>query len=200
MEIIQARSAKSFLLKKNQYLIVTDIKGQQVSDMVFFLGDHYKEKISSGKTLDFEATTRLTTGNFIWSNRSRKVLQIVKDDVGVHDFILAPCSKKTFELLYKEHETKYSCLSNLAHVLKEYNITLDDIPTAFNIFMNVQLKNSNISVLPPQSKKGSTIIFKCLEDCLVALTACSAKDSNGGNFKPIGFNITNQLNKDESHG
>ncbi|MTE26460.1 DUF1989 domain-containing protein [Winogradskyella ouciana] len=189
MKVIKPRSGTAFILKKDQYLLVEDLEGQQVSDMVCFAGKEYKEKISSGKTLDFEATTNLTTGNFIWSNRSRKLLQIVHDDAKKHDFILAPCSKETFKILYKDHDTTHSCLDNLTQALKPYGITKDDIPTAFNIFMNVQIKDTKIAVLPPQSLKGDRIVFKCLETCLVALTACSAKDSNGGTFKPIGYQV-----------
>ncbi|TKD66039.1 DUF1989 domain-containing protein [Flavobacterium sp. ASW18X] len=199
MTTIEPRSGTSFTLTKGQYLCVQDIQGMQVSDMVLFAANDTREHISSGKTLDFEGTIRLTTGNYIWSNRSNKLLEIVYDDVKQHDFLLAPCSKETFMYLYDDHDTTHSCKNNLECALAPYGIKADEIPTAFNIFMNVNVGlDGKIEVLPPISKAGDIIIFKALTDVIVALTACSAKDSNGGSFKPIGFQIMEKLNIPEN--
>lgn len=199
MTTIAPRSGTSFTLKKDQYLCVQDVEGRQVSDMVLFAANDTREYISSGKTLDFEGTIRLSTGNYIWSNRSRKLLEIVYDDVKQHDFLLAPCSKETFMYLYDNHDTTHSCQNNLATALAPYGIAADAIPTAFNIFMNVKVGlDGKIKVLPPTSKAGDLIIFRALTDIIVALTACSAKDSNGGSFKPIGFTIKDELNIPEN--
>ena len=190
MNIIQPRSGAAFMLQKNQYLLVKDIEGMQVSDMVLFSQNDIGEKLSSGKTFDFEETINLTTGNHLWSNRSNKLMYIVQDDVNSHDMLLAPCSKETFEIMYDSHETTHSCLDNLNNNLKSFGIERDQIPGAFNIFMNVQVDaEGKIAVLPPKSKANDTIVFKALTDLIVGLTACSAKDSNGGSFKPIGYKI-----------
>lgn len=70
---------------------------------------------------------------------------------------------------------------------------LDDIPTPFNIFMNVQFNtNGKLKVLPPTSKAGDFIQFKAKMDLIVGLTACSAEDSNGGTFKPIHYTVTKE--------
>ena len=194
MNRIAPRTGTAFLLHKGQYLTVIDIKGQQVSDMVVFNAEDTGEYISSGKSIDFEETIRFTKGNFIWSNRSNKLLEIVKDDVGVHDFLLAPCSKETFEIMYKDHDTQFSCRDNLFKNLRPFGIQSDAIPTAFNVFMNVKISShGGVSVEAPISNKGDKIIFKAMKNLIVALTACSAKDSNGGSFKPIGYKITTEL-------
>jgi len=118
------------------------------------------------------------------------MVKIVKDTNGRNDFLLAPCSKETFEIMYNQEGYHPSCLENFTNNLKPMNIKQDDIPTAFNIFMNVQFsENGMISVKPPTSKAGDFIQFKAEMDLLVCLTACSAEDSNGGTFKPIHFTI-----------
>lgn len=81
-----------FLLRKGEYLKVIDPRGEQVSDMAAFNTDDTREKLSSRKTLDFESTLLLTKGNFLWSNRSRKMMKITEDTNGRNDFLLAPCS------------------------------------------------------------------------------------------------------------
>ena len=188
---IYKQSGKAFYLKKGEILTVIDPEGMQVSDMVLFNSNDLNEKLSSGKSLDFEESILLSTGNFLWSNRSNKMMEIIEDTNGRNDFLLAPCSKETFEIMYNYSGEHPSCLNNLSKNLEPMGIKQDDIPTAFNIFMNVQFdEKGKISVLPPTSKAGDYIKFRAQMDLLVCLTACSAEDSNGGSFKPIQYFIT----------
>ena len=188
---IDPQSGKAFTLKKGAVLTVIDPKGQQVSDMVLFNAHDSHEKISSGKTLDFEESILITKGNFLWSNRSQKMMEILEDTNGRNDFLLAPCSPETFQIMYNNHEEHPSCLNNLQTNLAPFGIHPDEVPTAFNIFMNVQFDpKGKISVLPPTSKSGDYVQFKAEMDLIVCLTACSAEDSNGGTFKPIEYHIS----------
>lgn len=187
---IDKQSGAAFYVKKDQILTVIDPEGMQVSDMVLFNSEDFGEKISSGKTLDFEESILITKGNFLWSNRSRKMMEILEDTNGRNDFLLAPCSKETFELMYDYKGYHPSCLENLSKNLAPMGIEQDDIPTAFNVFMNVQFDgNGKLSVLPPTSKAGDYVKFQAQMDLLVCLTACSAEDSNGGSFKSIQYKI-----------
>ncbi|MFI8378318.1 DUF1989 domain-containing protein [Leeuwenhoekiella sp. NPDC079379] len=194
LKTIPIQSGDSFTLKKGQFLKVIDIKGEQVSDLVVFNANDYNEKISAGKSMDFEESILLTTGNFIWSNLGNKLLKIIEDTNGRNDFLLAPCSQETFEIMYGIKEEHPSCFNNLTNALKKFDIPYYDIPTAFNVFMNVQFDQAGkISVLPPTSKAGDYVIFEAQIDLVGALTACSASDSNGGSFKPIQFEIVDTI-------
>jgi uncharacterized protein YcgI (DUF1989 family) len=189
-KIINPQSGAAFQIMKGQRLKVIDPKGQQVSDMVLFNAQDPAEKLSSGKTLDFEETLLITKGHFLWSNRSNQMMQIEEDTNGRNDFLLAPCSPETFKIMYNFSGYHPSCFENLYKNLASFDIQPDDIPTAFNIFMNVQFSPSGqLSVEPPTSKAGDFLIFKAEMDLIVGLTACSAKDSNNGSFKPIHFEI-----------
>lgn len=187
---IEKQSGAAFKLKKGQRLKVIDPLGEQVSDMVLFNAADVREKISSGKTMDFEESILLTKGNFLWSNRSRKMMEILEDTNGRNDFLLAPCSPETFTIMYNNHEYHPSCFENLYTNLAPFEIAPDDVPTAFNIFMNVQFQpDGKLSVDPPLSKAGDYVVFQAQMDLIVALTACSAEDSNNGSFKPIHYQI-----------
>lgn len=190
IEKIEKQTGKAFTLKKGQKLKVIDPMGSQVSDMVLFNATDVREKISSGKTLDFEESILISTDNYLWSNRSNKMMKIIEDTNGRNDFLLAPCSPETFQIMYEHTGYHPSCFENLYTNLKPFDIEPDDVPTAFNIFMNVQFDaKGKISVLPPLSKAGDFVIFEAQMDLIVALTACSAEDSNGGSFKPIHYEI-----------
>ena len=62
MKIIEARTGTAFKLKKGEYLTVTDIEGEQVSDMLAYNIEDVKEVISSGRSLDYAENIYLTTG------------------------------------------------------------------------------------------------------------------------------------------
>lgn len=188
MHRIEPRSGVAVELGCGDTLTVIDPEGGQVSDLIALAKDDPREIISNGRTFDYEETIMLTTGSRLWSNRSNPMLTILEDTVGRHDFLLTPCSKATFEHFYPDKPVHRGCFGNLAVALAPYGIEPDDIPTAFNIFMNVPLKpDGRLSVEPPQSKRGDLIRLRAEMDLVVGLTACSAYASNGGTFKPIDY-------------
>lgn len=187
---IAPRSGVAFALAKGQALTVIDAEGCQVADLLAFAQADVREVISNGRTFDYEETIRLTTGNRLWSNRSRVLLTIEADTVGCHDFLLTPCSTATFEHFYPDKPVHRGCFGNLAEALAPYGIEPDAIPVAFNVFMNVPVDSAGkVSVLPPPSRAGDHIVLRAEEDVIVGLTACSAYASNGGSFKPIDYRI-----------
>ena len=188
---IAPRSGKAFRLRAGELLTVIDPKGEQVSDLVAFAAQDMREVLSNGRTFDYEETIRLTKGNRIWSNCSRPMLEIVADSVGQHDFLLTPCSEATFRHFYPTKPVHRGCMGNLVEALAPYGVEEHQIPTAFNLFMNVPVdgESGKVRVLPPVSKAGDSITLRALIDLVVGLTACSAYDSNGGSFKPIHYRI-----------
>jgi uncharacterized protein YcgI (DUF1989 family) len=187
---ISPRSAVAFPLLKGELLTVIDPLGMQVADLLAFGRDDVKEVISNGRTFDYEETVRLSLGNRLWSNRSRVLLTIAADSVACHDFLLTPCSLGTFRHFYPDQPEHRGCFGNLAEALAPFGVQPDDIPVAFNCFMNVQVDASGkISVLPPKSQAGDHISFRADQDVIIGLTACSAYASNGGSFKPIAYRV-----------
>lgn len=189
---IPPRSGTAFRLAKGDVLTVIDPLGCQVADLLAFSADDVREVLSNGRTLDYEESLKLTTGNRLWSNRSRILLEIVEDSVGCHDFLLTPCSADTFRHFYPDKPVHRGCHGNLVAALAPFGVVPDAIPTAFNIFMNVAVDadNGRLSVLPPPSKAGDLIRFRAAVDCIIGLTACSAYASNGGTFKPIHYSVS----------
>jgi uncharacterized protein YcgI (DUF1989 family) len=95
-----------------------------------------------------------------------------------------------FVRLYDYSSDHPSCVSNLVRALAPYGIDAGQIPTTFNIFMNVELAPSGqIKVLPPASIAGDFIRVRAEMDLIVGLTACSAELSNNWSFKPVAFEI-----------
>ncbi|PZO51674.1 MAG: urea carboxylase-associated protein [Alphaproteobacteria bacterium] len=189
--VIPPRSGASLRIDKGKTLVVIDPEGEQVSDLVAYNAYDIEEYISSGRSIDYASRIFLTTGDILYSNRSNPMLTIIHDEVGRHDFLLTPCSKEMFRIIYKEEHPHHGCQGNLERVLAEQGIKPDRIPIAFNVFMNVDVnsKTGEIRVLPPLSKPGQSTSFRAEMDLIIALTACSAGQSNNFTYKPIHYRV-----------
>ena len=167
------RTGTSFFVNKGQRLTVIDPKGGQVSDLVAFSRHDTDEVISNGRTFDYADTIYLTTNHPLYSNRSNVMLKIADDTCGRHDFLLTPCSKDTFRIIYGDKEPHHGCFGNLSLALSKYDIAPDRIPCAFNCFMNVPVdgKTGKFTVEPPISKAGDHIDFVAEMDLIIAITA-----------------------------
>lgn len=191
VETIAPRSGVAFTLSAGQLLTVIDPEGRQVADLLAYARADVREVVSSGRTLDYANRIYLTTGDKLYSNRSNVMLDIVEDRVGRHDFLLTPCSKDTFRIIYGDADPHRGCFGNLAAALKPYGVEPDMIPIAFNCFMNVPVDGETgaFTVEPPLSRAGDFVKFRAEMDLIIGLTACSALQSNGGSFKPIQYRV-----------
>ncbi|MEO7634586.1 MAG: urea carboxylase-associated family protein [Sphingomicrobium sp.] len=188
---IAPRSGVAFTLDRGQRLTVIDPRGEQVADLLAYNRADVREVISAGRTFDYASKIFLTAGDPLYSNRSNILLDIVEDSVGRHDFLLTPCSKDTFRIIYGDDHPHRGCFGNLTAALAPYGVEEDTIPAAFNCFMNVQVDGATgaLSVDPPLSQAGDRIVFEARMDLVIGLTACSALQSNNGSFKPIHWQI-----------
>lgn len=191
IQTIEPRSGVAFALRKGERLRVIDPQGEQVADLVAFNRHDLGEAISSGRSIDYASRIYLSTGDPIYSNRSRVMLRIGEDTVGRHDFLLSPCSAEMFRIIYGDERPHRGCFGNLAAALAPYGVAPDAIPTAFNVFMNVPVDplTGTIRVEPPLSRAGDHTVFEAQMDLLIGLTACSAGQSNNFSYKPIHYEV-----------
>ena len=188
---LEPQTGVGLRLGRGQVLRVIDPEGEQVSDVVAFAADDTSERLSSGRSIDYNNTIYLTSGHVLYSNRSNPMFTILEDRVGRHDFLLTPCSPETFEILYEDHEGYHpSCFENLEKNLEPFGIAGDDIPTTFNAFMNVGISPAGeLHIGPPLSGPGDFVDLRAEMDLIVGVTACSAEKSNNHSFKPIDVEI-----------
>lgn len=184
-------SAQAIELDAGDELVIIDPEGQQVSDLIAFGRADHGEYLSSGRSLDYASRLWLTTDDVLYSNRSRPMFTIMEDTCGRHDFTLTPCSRDTFRIIYGEEDERPGCEGNLATALAPYDIGVDRIPIAFNVFMHVVVDagTGEFSVQPPLSKAGDFVRLRAEMPMVVAMSACSAGQSNNFCYKPIDFKV-----------
>ncbi len=187
---LKPQTGVAFTVQKGHIIRVIDVDGEQVADLVCFARQDTEEYLSSGRSIDYNEKLFLSTGDILYSNRSKPMLTIIHDPVGKHDFLFAPCSQEMYQLIYRAAEPHPNCLDNLVASLGPYGIQDFQIPTAFNIFMNVAITAAGrVTVLPPLSKAGDYIDLRTEMNLIVGVSACSAGKCNNFRCTPIRVEI-----------
>lgn len=166
-------------MRRGERLRIVDIEGGQSGDLMVYSADG-RERLSNGRSFDYNGKINLTTGDILWSDASRPMLTIIGDDTGRHDFLYVSCSTEMYRLQYGLDDHP-NCVDNLGRALRDLGIEPGPLPTAFNVFMVTEVaSDGTLSVLPPKSVPGSSIEFRAEMDLAVAISACPASTCNGG--------------------
>jgi uncharacterized protein len=188
--VIPAGAGTSLRLARGEQLRVIDLEGGQSGDLVAFSADG-RQRLSNGRSFDYGGSIYLTTGSVIWSDRSEKMLTIVADQVGRHDFLYASCSIEMYRMQLGITGPHANCHDNLCGALRAMGVEPHPLPTAFNVFMCANVAaDGRLSFEPPRSRAGDWLELRAEMDLAVALSSCPASTCNGGATpKPLAYEI-----------
>ena len=188
-KIVAAGGGVGLRLARGEQLRLIDIEGGQTGDLMAFSADG-RERLSNGRTFDYQSRIHLTTGDVLWSDRSNPMLTIVEDDVGRHDFLYASCTLEMYRIQYGATGYHANCHDNLLAALREVGVEPDSLPTAFNFFMSVDvLADGRLKILPPRCRAGDSMVLRAETDLAIAISACPAGTCNDGPPRPLAFEV-----------
>jgi hypothetical protein len=86
-----------------------------------------------------------------------------------------------FEIQYGVTAPHPNCYDNLTGALSGFGVPVATVTVAFNVFMCTSVAvDGRLSISPPSSRPGDSIVFRAERDVLVAVSACPAPVANGG--------------------
>jgi uncharacterized protein YcgI (DUF1989 family) len=187
--IVPAAGSAAVMLRAGDHLRVVNGEGGQTGDLLAFSPDG-SDRLSNGRSFDYCGKIYLSVDDVLWSERSRKMLAIVADDTGRHDFLYAPCSSEMYRMQYGA-EDHPNCRDNLRRALSDLGVETDLLPTAFNLFMIADVEaDGRIAIKPPVCPPGSAIRFRAEMDLAVAVSSCPAGTCNGGEpLRPLTLEV-----------
>lgn len=178
-----------------EYLSVIDLEGAQVVDFVALLRNDPRQRVSPHQTRSTNRRWTLHVGDFFDTQDRVPVFEIIRDDVGVHDLFFSACSPALYAQRFNEPAHR-SCRTNLFEALQPYGVTDPlDVPDPINIFMDSPpLPNGEFEVREAPSKPGDRIVLRCLQNCVVAVSACPFDHGplNGGKSTSIKLEVTDR--------
>lgn len=182
--IIPACQGRALEVKKGQKIAVIDLEGGQVVDFFAEKAGNPREFVSPGVTIDCNESLRLKVGDWLYSNLYNPMFSLLSDDVGEHDLLHPCCRPEMFEFFYHNGAGHPNCLDNINASLGEDRPIIRPI----NLFMHTAIRaDGAISVQPPLSKAGDSVVLRAEMDVRLGVAACSVSESscNSGKCSPI---------------
>ncbi|WP_412509303.1 DUF1989 domain-containing protein [Roseovarius sp. SYSU LYC5161] len=191
---IQPGNAKSYEVKKGQYIQILDIQGRECSDFQAFS----VRSLDAGIERDIDpTTTRTLMGSLYpqpgifskyWSVDQEALVEIVQDTCGRHDTFGLACTARYYEDLgYPGH---VNCSDNMNKDLAQYGIRPRGGWPAINFFFNTMLDETNaIGMDDPWSRPGDYVLLKALTDLVCVSTACPCDVDPANGWNPTDIQV-----------
>lgn len=170
---IAARCGCAVRLKAGQTLTLINPSGSQVCDFWAFVSEDVREFLSMEHLRTALGRTILRVGDLLATNRRQPLLRLSGDSSpGVHDTLIAACDAARYQQLGADgyHD---NCTDNLRMALMAIGLTAPEIPSPFNVWMNVPVAaDGTFSWSAPVAEPGATMQWEVLRDCVVVMSAC----------------------------
>ncbi|WP_317056717.1 DUF1989 domain-containing protein [Roseovarius rhodophyticola] len=185
---IQPGNAKSYEVKKGQFIQVLDVQGRECSDFQAFS----LRSLDAGLEREIDpTTTRTLMGSLYpqpgifskyWNVDQEPLVEIVQDTCGRHDTFGLACTARYYEELgYPGH---INCSDNMNKDLQQYGIRPRGGWPAINFFFNTMLDETNaLGMDDPWSRPGDYVLMRALTDliCISSACPCDVDEANGWN-------------------
>jgi uncharacterized protein YcgI (DUF1989 family) len=182
--VVPGAHGKATRVREGQFVSIIDVYGSQVADLLAFVGDGPAEFLSTTHSASSTSKVLWTTGDTLYSNRRRPVLEFVYDDCGRHDMHYAMCDPERYEYDFGVTDHR-SCMQNFLEAFAEAGLQLrrEQLPNPLNLNQNSRFDlDGNLEQQPSLSKAGGRVTLRALADLLVGVSACpqDLNPINGG--------------------
>jgi|TARA_B110000438_G_scaffold283811_1_gene312237 hypothetical protein len=191
MELVEAKSSWSGIVKKGQRLKITDIEGQQAVDFLCYDNNDRSDRYSATNTMKVQGNIYVGLGSILYSDSGIQLLEVMEDTTGKHDTVYGCCSNPNNLLRYGVKTTE-SCYSNFEIELAKNELGKDSIVPNVNWFMSVPvLEDGTAGVDNVVLQPNSYVTLLAKTDTLAVLSNCPQMHNpcNGYNPTPIHVEI-----------
>ncbi len=191
MDLIEAKSSWSGIVKKGQRLKITDIEGQQAVDFLCYDNNDRSDRYSATNTMKVQGNIYVGLGSILYSDSGTQLLEVVEDTTGKHDTVYGCCSNPNNLLRYGVKTTE-SCYTNFEIELAKNELGKDSIVPNVNWFMSVPvLEDGTAGVDNVVLQPNSYVTLLAKTDTLAVLSNCPQMHNpcNGYNPTPIQVEI-----------
>tara|TARA_B100000780_G_scaffold186569_1_gene131024 strand:- start:122 stop:700 length:579 start_codon:yes stop_codon:yes gene_type:complete len=191
VDLIEAKSSWSGIVKKGQRLKITDIEGQQAVDFLCYDNNDRSDRYSATNTMKVQGNIYVGLGSILYSDSGTQLLEVVEDTTGKHDTVYGCCSNPNNLLRYGVKTTE-SCYTNFEIELAKNELGKDSIVPNVNWFMSVPvLEDGTAGVDNVVLQPNSYVTLLAKTDTLAVLSNCPQMHNpcNGYNPTPIQVEI-----------
>ena len=176
-------------IPKGSTFRITDLKGNQAVDTLFFAASNPHERYSAFDTIREQGNLYLTTGSTLLSDECAPLLSIVADTCGRHDTLGGACAGESNTVRYHpDKKTMHSCRDSWLLALnthEEFGLTKRDIAHNINFFMNVPVTpEGRLTFEDGISAPGKYVELHAHRDILVLISNCPQLNNPCNGYDP----------------
>ena len=170
--------------RAGQVVTVVDLEGEQAGDFIAFVADDPEEWLSPVHTREVLRSIFVGPGDTLMTNRRRPVLEIVRDDVGVHDATIPACDPTRYAVEFGVPGHR-NCLENMHESVRDRGVSIERMPEPLNLFQNTPVVgDGRIGLTDPVSRPGQRVALRALVDVVGALSPCPQDIIPGNGLRP----------------
>ena len=167
-----------------QLITIVDLEGEQAGDFVAFASADPTEWLSPPHCREALRSIFVRQGDRLVSNKRRAVIEIVADDVGIHDGTIPACDPTRYSVEFGVPGHR-NCLDNLWGAVRDRGVAIEAMPEPLNLFQNTPVVgDGRIGLTDPTSRPGDRIVLRALIDLFGSLSPCPQDIIPGNGLRP----------------
>jgi len=191
---IQPGEARSYEVRKGQFIQILDVQGRECSDFQAFS----IRALDRGIERDIDPTTTRTLTGLVypepgllskyWTVDQEALVEIVQDTCGRHDTFGLACTARYYEEMgYPGH---VNCSDNINTDLAQWGVRPRGGWPAINFFFNTMLDATNaLGMDDPWSRPGDYVLLRALSDLVCISTACPCDIDPANGWNPTDIQV-----------
>lgn len=181
-------------LAAGQTLRITDLRGNQAADTLFYSAADSSERYSAMDTIRQQGNIYLTAGTTLMSNLGNPMLAIVADTCGRHDTLGGACATESNTVRYAlEKKCMHACRDSWLLAVAEneaFAMSKRDITHNINFFMNVPVTpEGGLTFADGISAPGKYVELTALMDVIVLVSNCPQLNNPCNGYDPTPIEI-----------
>ena len=177
------------ILRKGNTFRITDLRGNQAVDTLFFNANQPHERYSAFDTMREQRNLYLSSGTTLLSDESNPMLEIVADTCGRHDTLGGACAGESNTVRYAlQTKSMHSCRDSwllAVNTHDEWGLTKRDLTHNINFFMNVPVTpDGGLTFEDGISAPGKYVELTAKMDILVLISNCPQLNNPCNGYDP----------------
>ena len=191
---IEKATARSYVVKKGEYIQIIDVKGHQCSDFQAFSLCNLKAGVenpidpTATRTLNRLSCPEPGVHSKFYDKDAQPLVQIIQDKVMRHDMFGFACNAKYYaDRGFPGH---VNCTENFNKALAEHGVKAHKGWAAVNLFFNTMIEDAHHLVSDVSwSRLGDYVIFKALTDLVCVSSACPDDTTSVNDWNPTDIQV-----------
>lgn len=199
IETVDAGDYWMSAISKGDRFRITDLKGNQAVDTLFFNACNPQERYSAFDTIREQGNLYLTAGTMLLSDEGNPMLEIVADTCGRHDTLGGACAGESNTVRYSlEKKSMHSCRDSWLLAInsnEEWGMSKRDLTHNINFFMNVPVTPTGALTFEDGiSAPGKYVELTAKMDILVLISNCPQLNNPCNGYNPTPIQLTRWRN------